>query len=226
MPWLRLDDKFVRHPKITRLVRNDRWTWLEVLCYCAEYKTEGFIPDTIREVVPKATGPFLERCHQLALLDLAEHEHATYCVHDWSEYNPKDPTKAERQARWRSKKIDGAVDTRVDGAVDSKETNGVDAAVDSPARARARVPSRPRSASTPSYVGDGTIRSEVTDAAAHSPANGAAPLIDRLSTYVRQFWDEYPDLTVLRDELTDRGLSEAQAANVIEAERLARQESA
>ncbi len=150
MTWLRIDDKFARHPKITRLQRGDRWTWVELLCYCAEYETDGFVPDSVSEVVPKVTGSFLNRCCTLHLLDVTdEHEHATYRVHDWTEYNPKDPTKAERQARWRRRQrngrvdggVDGGVDADVDGRVDDDITLPVDAAVDPPARAGARVPS-------------------------------------------------------------------------------------
>lgn len=88
MSWLRLDDKFPRHPKITRLDRRDRWTWLEVLCYCAEYHTDGYIPDTIREAVPKATDQFLERCYELDLLDVSDAApDGKYRVHDWQIYN-------------------------------------------------------------------------------------------------------------------------------------------
>lgn len=144
MSWLRLDDKFVRHPKITRLARNDRWTWLEVLSYCSEYKTAGFVPDTIREVVPKATAPFLERCYQLHLLDLTTgNEHATYRVHHWDDYNPKDPTKADRMARWRDRKRDGAVDTCVDSEVDAGGDGAVDENVRLQKRLRDGAPSRP-----------------------------------------------------------------------------------
>ena len=139
MSWLRLDDKFVRHPKITRLTRGDRWTWLEVLSYCCEYRTEGFIPETIREVVPKATGPFLNRCYELHLLDL---DGSDYRVHDWHEYNPKDPLKAERMARWRAKKRESEPSTPP-----STQTSTVDERVDEKQRLQNRLrdgaPSRP-----------------------------------------------------------------------------------
>ena len=58
MTWLRIDDKFPRHPKVTRLMRGDRWTWLEVLCYCAEYKTEGYVPDSIQSSTATVSRSF------------------------------------------------------------------------------------------------------------------------------------------------------------------------
>jgi hypothetical protein len=84
MTWLRIDDKFTRHPKVTRLARSDRWTWLEVLCYCAEYHTGGYIQSSISEVVPKASQAFLNRCIDLHLLDVSGDD---YRVHDWLIYN-------------------------------------------------------------------------------------------------------------------------------------------
>lgn len=147
MSWLRVDDKLVRHPKITKLSRADRWTWLEVLSYCAEYATEGHVSDSIRVAVPHAKSIFLARCHTLGLLDLND---VGYVVHNWAKYNPKDPGKAARQARYRDKlaaggnsendgENDGGVDASVDGGVDGT----VDALVDaSRVGARARpVPS-------------------------------------------------------------------------------------
>lgn len=84
MSWLRLDDGFAQHPKIARLPRGDRWTWLEVLLYCARYKTAGVVPASIGEVLPKATRSFLGRCSDLGLLDSGE---GGYVVHDWAIYN-------------------------------------------------------------------------------------------------------------------------------------------
>ena len=51
MSWLKLDDGFARHPKVTALTYKDRWTWMAVLCYCARYRTDGYLPANIREHV-------------------------------------------------------------------------------------------------------------------------------------------------------------------------------
>ena len=100
MSWLRVDDGFSRHPKVTALSPKDRWTWLDILCYCARYNTAGYLPENIREFVSGATDRYLNRCVALELLD---DDHDGIRVHDWQTYAPKDPTGAERQARWRRK---------------------------------------------------------------------------------------------------------------------------
>lgn len=87
MAWLRLDDGFAQHPKIVALTPKDRWTWLELLCYCARYRTEGKVPAGIAEVVRGATPAFLNRCGDLRLLD-ADEDSDGYLVHDFDEYNP------------------------------------------------------------------------------------------------------------------------------------------
>jgi hypothetical protein len=100
MPWARLDDRTPRHPKLLLLSRADRWTWLEVICYCAEYGTQGAIPATIAQAVPHANKSFLARAVAAGLFDSDE---GSLSVHDWDRYNPKDLTGAERQARHRAR---------------------------------------------------------------------------------------------------------------------------
>ena len=101
MSWLRIDDGFSRHPKVTALNHKQRWTWVDILCYCATYRTDGWLPRNIREHIVGATPAFLATCVTLELLDNHDGEHR---VHDWREFAPKDPTAAERQATWRSKR--------------------------------------------------------------------------------------------------------------------------
>lgn len=84
MSWLRIDDGFTQHPKVIQLGVRDRWTWLDVLCYCARYRTGGTVTDTISEVVRGATPGFLSRCYGVGLLDRAGD---VYVVHDWNIYN-------------------------------------------------------------------------------------------------------------------------------------------
>jgi len=108
--WLKLDDGFARHPKVTALTYKDRWTWMAVLCYCARYRTDGYLPANIREHVAGATPKFLHGCVSLELLDGDGDE---LRVHDWQMYAPKDPTGAERQAAWRNKKRNGDITARV-----------------------------------------------------------------------------------------------------------------
>lgn len=88
MAWLRLDDGFAQHPKIVALTPRDRWTWLELLCYCARYRTEGQVPAGIAEVVRGATPAFLQRALESTLLDPVPGTTCEYHVHDWIDYNP------------------------------------------------------------------------------------------------------------------------------------------
>jgi hypothetical protein len=100
MSWLRLDDGFAEHPKLLELPRELRWSWLEVLLYCARRRTDGVV-----------TQAALERCGfeesddsgalvNLGLLD--ELEDGSFRVHDWHDYNGA-MTDAERQRRHREK---------------------------------------------------------------------------------------------------------------------------
>ena len=124
MPWLRLDDGFPEHRKMLALDRNDRWTWLEILCFCARNSGgthAGTVPANIGEVLRYATPRFLRKCVEIGLLD----EHAEGLkVHDWAEYNPKDPTNAVRQQRYRERHRNGQVtDETVTDTVTGDVTN-------------------------------------------------------------------------------------------------------
>jgi hypothetical protein len=81
---LRLDDGFDTHPKIVKLPRGDRWTWLQVLLYCARYRTGGHVPAAVGEIIRGATPAFLARCEKLTLLEPAEDG---FSVHDWQVFN-------------------------------------------------------------------------------------------------------------------------------------------
>ena len=130
MTWLRIDDGFTEHRKVLKLRRSERWTWLEILTYCARQNNGGRIPKAISDVLRHVTNDFLERCVKAGLLD---HHEDGYQVHDWLEYNPRDPTGALRQQRYRNATRNGQVTGNV---TDENVTN-----VTPRARTRARVPS-------------------------------------------------------------------------------------
>lgn len=147
MAWLRIDDGFPEHPKILELGSADRrWTWLCILAWTARQRSP-IVPKTIQDAVPKATRRYLDSCVDLGLLD--RNENGCLEVHNWRRYQPKDPTKAERQARWRAtspstvdESVDATVDSSVDESVDAEAVYG-----DGPRaqeRARVPVPSRPQ----------------------------------------------------------------------------------
>ena len=130
MAWLRVDDGFTEHRKVVSLRRADRWTWLELLTYCARQGNGGHVPEGITDVLRWVTPKFLAQCADLGLLDV---DGDGYHVHDWTIYNPKDPTGAVRQSRHRNAKRNAEV---TDDVTDCSVTE-----VTPPAQARARGPS-------------------------------------------------------------------------------------
>lgn len=122
MSWLRIDDGFSRHPKVTALTHKQRWIWVDILCYCARYNTGGFLPENFQEHVPGATEKYVEKCLAVGLLDDMGDDGLQ--VHDWLTYAPKDPTGAERQAAWRRKKRNGSVtETVTEDVTDEPSTS-------------------------------------------------------------------------------------------------------
>lgn len=84
MVWLRIDDGFSRHPKVTALSFRERWVWLDVLCYCASYQTGGYLPEGLGSIVPGASAKFIGRCGELGLVNVVG---GRLRVHDWHVYN-------------------------------------------------------------------------------------------------------------------------------------------
>lgn len=149
MSWLRIDDGYDTHPKLLELTEAQRWRWTRVLIHCARHRTEGHVkPAVLKDL---GLGRTVTRLLQLGLLE--SNGDAGYLVHDWSTFNPKDPTKAERQARWRATQASREPSTPP-STPPSTETAPVDDLVDaetvhSRVGARARpVPSRPKEPSS------------------------------------------------------------------------------
>ncbi len=124
MAWLRIDDRFTEHAKLVQLDRADRWTWMEVLTYCARQRS-GTVPTGISDVLKHVTEAFLEKCKTLGLLD---EKRGVLSVHDWDAYNPKDRTAAERMARMRDRNsaVTATVTETAPRPVPSPTRNNVD----------------------------------------------------------------------------------------------------
>ena len=84
MAWLRIDDRFTEHRKVIALRRGDRWTWLEVLGYCARHGS-GFVPANVADVLRYVTPTLVARLVEVGLLDVRAD--GAYEVHDWAIYN-------------------------------------------------------------------------------------------------------------------------------------------
>lgn len=84
MSWLRLDDKFARHPKVAALSDREFRTHIETMCWCADYDTEGVISDGAFAAVKHLDEKTAKRFVKLGIWD--EHE-GVRSVHDWKVYN-------------------------------------------------------------------------------------------------------------------------------------------
>lgn len=80
MTWVRLDDALPRHPKIVALPVATRWAFIEALCYCGSYLTDGYLP----------AGVINQRDAQslLAAGLLDPRAEGGFLVHDFLVYNP------------------------------------------------------------------------------------------------------------------------------------------
>jgi len=142
MAWLRLDDGFDTHPKLLELSEGERWRWTRLLLHCARHRTEGVV--TMRALRDLGLARSRRKLIASSLLNETDDD-GIFTVHDWAEYNPKDPTKSERQARWRQRKRDsetGQTRLHVDGPVDGDVDDPTVYKSVSRAQARARGPSR------------------------------------------------------------------------------------
>lgn len=234
MTWVKLDDQFPDHPKIAKVGPLGGWLQVCGLAYCNRHLTDGFIPTEVAHRLANFSGIGVETggvpglvavgydpdcesvAESLCAVKMWKKVRGGYRIHDYEKYQPsREEVLAEREkTRQRVKNF------RARNAVTNKVTNPRRNAVTNTVSNATPVPVL----ETPTPI-EGVSRTggskERTDAAL-SPANGAAPLIDRLAALVHRDWDNYPSKVDLRLELMDRGLSEQQAVNLIEAETVSR----
>lgn len=99
MSWLKIDDQFPHHPKLVSISIPARWAYMEGLCYCAQYLTDGFIADGQARLIasPKVRAELLEAV-------LWHEVKGGISVHDYLDYNPtKAQVMAEREAARKRK---------------------------------------------------------------------------------------------------------------------------
>jgi hypothetical protein len=100
MAWLRIDDRFVSHPKIRCLSDRHFRVWMRLLCTCAQH-SDGTVDDGLIDEVSDLGNATLRRFVDLGLLDEVSENPHVYAIHNWSTYQPKDPTAAERMRNYR-----------------------------------------------------------------------------------------------------------------------------
>lgn len=111
MTWLKLDDRFAGHPKVSALSDGAFRLHVSGLLYCAGHETDGLIPAELVPTLmptyrPKYLPELADRGLWLPRRELVE-------VHDFLEYNPsrdqirkRREATAERVRRWRDRQAD------------------------------------------------------------------------------------------------------------------------
>lgn len=100
--WIKLDALLHRNPKVGRLSDAAFRAFIVTLCEAKLCQSEGEWPS--RDHYVFAVGPRAAR-HLDTLLEarLLEAEDGWIRVHDWADWQPKDPTAAERSRRYRDR---------------------------------------------------------------------------------------------------------------------------
>lgn len=105
MTWLRLDDGFASNPKVMALSEVKRWRWVTLLLTCARHSRHG---GAVSPAMLKAHGLQAGELIELGLLDEdAEGDVFPWRVHDWTEFNRRLTSDAERQQRYRNRHREG-----------------------------------------------------------------------------------------------------------------------
>jgi hypothetical protein len=133
MSWLRIDDGFTANAKIAQLTDREFRVFFRLLCHCGKSKDPSVDPAAIKEV-PGLTPRLISKLEDIRLLDEIGDQHE---IHNWLQYQPKDSTNADRQARWRARRRNASRNGQV-------TVQTVTPTVTQPLpRARARADSRP-----------------------------------------------------------------------------------
>jgi hypothetical protein len=97
--WTKLDDGFVRHPKVIGLSDRAFRLHIEALCLCSEHLTDGILPTAWVRRQPQ--GPVRE------LVEAGLWSDSPWSVHDYLSYNPSraDIEGSREQARERMREV-------------------------------------------------------------------------------------------------------------------------
>lgn len=137
MAWVRLDDKFTSHPKVLALSDREFRVHLSSLCYAAEYKTDGAIP----EAAWRLLGVTRKIADRLVAVGVWDMDAGTYVIHDFRVYNPSDPTAAERQRRFKESRS-GNGEVTAESRQDNGQGNGPHARASTPVPVPSPSPNR------------------------------------------------------------------------------------
>ena len=95
MGWVKIDDQFAGHPKVTAAGPQAGWLFVAGLCYAGQHLTDGFIPSSALPLI-YGTKRLAERLVSAGMWETAE---GGYIIHDYLVYQPtKAKVLAERDA--------------------------------------------------------------------------------------------------------------------------------
>jgi hypothetical protein len=111
MTWIKIDDTLPNNPKILPLSDGAFRLYIEALCYCNQYLTDGFLADAVllRLDVNNRRSELVEAClwiecvDGMQINDYTEHQTAR------SEIEKKREQNKERSSRYRSRVTNGEV---------------------------------------------------------------------------------------------------------------------
>jgi hypothetical protein len=141
MPWVRIDEKAMEHPKVAGLPDGAFRLWVQGLAHCQKYLTDGLI-DRVSLRALRAYSP--KRAAELLSAKLWQAgEGETVQVHDYLEWNDsrEHVMRVREQGRERIRKLRGkpcnAVTTREQSANDLRSYSGVVSCSSTPASSSA-----------------------------------------------------------------------------------------
>lgn len=110
MPYLRLDDNVMEHPKMERLSDPAFRIWMRGLTYCARLMTDGFIPRRLA-----LSWGSLKRIGELMAAGLWDEAVGGYRVHDYLDWNESRERILERRRADSLRKKGGIPDRNPSG---------------------------------------------------------------------------------------------------------------
>lgn len=133
MGWVKLDDDWATHPKMLAAGLDGRAFWLEGLCYCSRYLTDGSIPVSVLPLVAVHAGVSSEQAQALAArlveLELWSSDGKSYRVDNYLRWQ----RSKEQVEHEREKTRERAERSRARQQQPSRPSNAVTRAVTSPA---------------------------------------------------------------------------------------------
>lgn len=97
MPWIKLDDRWMDHPKIISAGRDARDMWLASLTYCAKHLTGGYLDDAVVLMLARIleVNDVQGTADRLVDVGLWKRVLDGYAINDYCLYVGHDPTTQE-----------------------------------------------------------------------------------------------------------------------------------